>query len=231
MSSDLAMPQVVVEERHFMSAVFGWMALGLAITGGVAAFVASVPGLAQAIVFNRLVFFSIIILQLVLVFRLAGTVASTISASMATIMFLFYAALNGLTLSVIFLVYSRSSIATSFFVTAGSFGIMSAYGYFTKTDLTAIGNLCFMALIGLILASFVNLWFHNPTVMWITTYAGILIFVGLTAYDTQKIKQLYRGDENSEEEEKEAISGALALYLDFINLFLDILRLMGQQKE
>jgi FtsH-binding integral membrane protein len=231
MNSELSLPQVVVEERHFMSAVFGWMALGLAITGGVAAFVASVPGLAQAIVLNRLVFFSLMILQLVLVFRLAGTVASSASASVATMMFLLYAALNGLTLSVIFLVYSRSSIATSFFVTAGTFGVMSVYGYFTKTDLTAIGNLLFMALIGLIVASFVNIWFHNPTVMWITTYAGILIFVGLTAYDTQKIKQLYRGDEDSEEEEKKAISGALALYLDFINLFLDILRLMGRQKE
>jgi FtsH-binding integral membrane protein len=231
MSSDLSLPQVVVEERHFMSAVFGWMALGLAITGGVAAVVASVPGLAQAIVLNRLVFFSLMILELVLVFRLAGTVASSTSASVATIMFLLYAALNGLTLSVIFLVYSRSSIATSFFVTAGTFGVMSAYGYFTKTDLTGIGNLCFMALIGLVVASFVNIWFHNPTMMWITTYAGILIFVGLTAYDTQKIKQLYRGDEDREQEEKEAISGALALYLDFINLFLDILRIMGRQKE
>src|SRR5882762_7066297 len=224
MASDMSLPQVVVEERHFISAVYGWMALGLALTGIVAAFTASSPMLVHAIFANRLVFFGLLILELILVFRLAGAVSSATSASVAVLMFLFYAALNGLTLSVIFLVYSQSSIATAFFVTAGTFGVMSLYGYFTKTDLTGIGNLCFMALIGLILASLVNMWFKNPTVMWITTYAGILIFVGLTAYDTQKIKQLYRGDEDSEQEEKEAISGALALYLDFINLFLNILR-------
>jgi FtsH-binding integral membrane protein len=108
---------------------------------------------------------------------------------------------------------------------------MSLYGFLTKTDLTGIGNLCFMALIGIIIASVVNMWFHNPTVMWLTTYAGILIFVGLTAYDTQRIKGMFRGDEDGEQEEKEAISGALALYLDFINIFLNILRVMGQRRD
>ena len=231
MTSASTLPQVVIEERHLMTAVFGWMGLGLALTGVVAAMVSSVPALAQTIASNRLVFFGLMILELVLVFRLAGAVQSATSASVATVMFLFYAALNGLTLSVIFLVYTSSSIATAFFVTAGTFGVMSLYGYLTKTDLTAIGNICFMALMGLIIASLVNMWFHNPTVMWITTYAGILIFVGLTAYDTQKIKQLFRGDETREQEEKEAISGALALYLDFINLFLSILRIMGRRRE
>jgi FtsH-binding integral membrane protein len=231
MASELSLPQVVVEERHFMTQVFGWMSMGLALTGGVAAAVASTPALAHMVLQNRLVFFGLIIFQLILVFRLAGVVQSAMSASAATAMFLFYAALNGLTLSVIFLAYTSSSIATAFFVTAGTFGIMSLYGYFTKADLTGLGHLCFMALIGLIIASVVNLWFHNPTVMWITTYAGVLIFIGLTAYDTQKIKEMFRADEDGEQEQKEAISGALALYLDFINLFLSILQIMGRRRD
>ena len=221
------MPQVVNAERHFMTQVFGWMAFGLAITGIVAGVVASNPAMVQAIVFNRLVFYGLMIVELILVFKLAGVVQSSTSAAVATFLFLLYAALNGLTLSVIFLAYTKSSIGTAFFVTAGTFGVMSLYGYITKTDLTAIGNLCFMALIGVILASVVNLWFHNPTVMWITTYIGLFIFIGLTAYDTQKIKGMFSGDDNEEVEGKKAVSGALALYLDFINLFLNILRIMG----
>jgi len=231
MASELALPQVVLEERHFMTQVFGWMSAGLALTGGVAAFVASTPALAQIVVQNRLVFFGLIIFQLILVFRLAGVVQSAMSASAATALFLFYAALNGLTLSVIFLAYTNSSIATAFFVTGGTFGVMSLYGYFTKADLTGLGHMCFMGLIGLILASVVNMWFRNPTVMWITTYAGVLIFIGLTAYDSQKIKEMFRGDEDAEQEQKESISGALALYLDFINLFLSILQIMGRRRE
>jgi len=231
MTSTLDIPHIISEERHFMTAVFGWMSVGLALTGVVAACVASTPAAAQIIFQNRLVFYGLILFQLILVFRLAGVVQSTISAAAATAMFLFYAALNGLTLSVIFLAYTNSSVATAFFVAAGTFGVMSLYGFITKTDLTGIGNICFMALIGLVIASLVNMWFRNPIVMWITTYAGLLIFVGLTAYDTQKIKEMFRGDEDDEQEQKEAISGALALYLDFINLFLSILRIMGRKKE
>ena len=231
MATALDMPQIITEERHFMTAVFGWMGAGLALTGAVAAGVASTPALAQVVIQNRLVFYGLILFQLILVCRLAGVVQSAMSASAATVMFLFYAALNGLTLSVIFLAYTNSSIATAFFVTAGTFGVMSLYGALTKTDLTGIGNICLMALIGLIIASVVNMWFRNPTVMWITTYAGVLIFIGLTAYDTQKIQGMFRGDEDAEQERKESISGALALYLDFINLFLSILQIMGRRKE
>jgi len=231
MTPESALPQIIVEERHFMTSVFGWMSAGLALTGGVAAFVATTPAVAQVVVQNRLVFFGLIIFQLILVFRLASVVQSAISAGAATAMFLFYAALNGLTLSVIFLAYTNSSIATAFFVTAGTFGIMSLYGYFTTADLTGIGHYCFMGLIGLIIASVVNMWFRNPTVMWITSYAGVLIFVGLTAYDTQKIKEMFRGDEDADIEQKQAIAGALALYLDFINLFLSILQIMGRQRD
>jgi FtsH-binding integral membrane protein len=152
------------------------------------------------------------------------------SANTATFVFLMYALVNGLTLSVIFLVYTLGSIASTFFVTAATFGVMSAYGYFTKTDLTKMGNILFMALIGLIIASLVNIFLNNSTLYWIITYAGVLIFVGLTAYDTQKIKEMnIIGNEGTEEDQKEAIMGALTLYLDFINLFLYLLRILGNR--
>ena len=142
-----------------------------------------------------------------------------------------YAALNGLTLSAVFIIFTSESIATTFFITAATFAIMSFYGYYTKKDLTTIGNLAFMGLIGLIIASVVNIFFHNEIVYWITTYAGILIFVTLIAYDTQKIKKMnVIGNEGTEEDKKEAIIGALILYLDFINLFLYLLRLFGRRK-
>lgn len=133
-------------------------------------------------------------------------------------------------MSVIFLAYTSASIASTFFVTAGTFGAMSLYGYFTKKDLTSIGNLCMMALLGLIIASVVNLFFDNELLYWITTYAGVLIFVGLTAYDTQKIKEMLHGQEVNEDTQKFAIIGALKLYLDFINLFLYLLRLFGKRR-
>jgi uncharacterized protein len=135
-------------------------------------------------------------------------------------------------MSVIFLIYAKSSIASAFFVTAGTFACMSAYGYATKADLTTMGNLCFMGLVGIVIASLVNLYFQNPAVLWATTYIGVLVFVGLTAYGTQKLKQLdLLLTPGSDEEEKESIVGALTLYLDFINLFLDILRIMGRKRD
>jgi uncharacterized protein len=153
------------------------------------------------------------------------------SSSTATAIFLGYAILNGLTISVIFLLFTAESIASTFFITAGTFAIMSALGYFTNTDLTGLGNMLIMALIGLIIASVINLYYQNDTLDWITTYAGILIFVGLIAYDTQKIKKInIIGNEGTEEDKKEAIIGALSLYLDFINLFLRLLRLLGKRK-
>ena len=145
--------------------------------------------------------------------------------------FLFYAALNGLTLSVIFLVYTAESIGLTFFITAGTFGAMCIYGATTKRDLTSLGSLCFMALFGLILASVVNIFWHSSGLYWVVTYAGVLIFVGLTAYDAQKIKQMHAaGMEGTDQDRKAAILGALALYLDFINLFLYLLRIFGRRK-
>jgi FtsH-binding integral membrane protein len=156
---------------------------------------------------------------------------TNISSNMAIGLFMLYSALNGLTLSAILLVYTASSIASTFFITAGTFGAMSIYGYFTKKDLTSWGNLLFMALIGLIVASIVNIFWASSTMYWIITYAGVLIFVGLTAYDTQKIKNMsLELDAESEEGRKGAIMGALALYLDFINLFILLLRIFGDRR-
>jgi len=139
--------------------------------------------------------------------------------------------LNGVTLSAIFIVFTEESLASTFYVTTGTFGVMSIYGYSTKSDLTRLGNLLFMGLIGLIISSVVNLFFHNELLYWITTYVGVLLFVGLTAYDTQKIKKMnIIGNEGTEEDKKEAIMGALTLYLDFINLFLYLLRIFGKKK-
>ena len=153
------------------------------------------------------------------------------SASLATGVFMLYAGLNGLTFSLIFLTYTTSSITSAFLVTAGTFGAMSLYGYTTKKDLTSWGSFLFMGLIGIIIASLVNLFMQSEMIYWITTYAGVLIFVGLTAYDTQKIKEMnIIGNEGTEEDHKEAIIGALTLYLDFINLFLMILRIMGDRR-
>jgi FtsH-binding integral membrane protein len=222
--------QVRTEQAGFMVKVYGWMALALVITGLVASMTAGQTFLVEIITGNRIVFFGLLLAEIGCVAYLS-TVIGNISANKAKLLFLLYSALNGLTFSFLFLIYTADSIASTFFITAGTFGIMSIYGYFTKTDLTTIGNLAFMALIGLIMASVVNYFFQNEILYWITTYAGILIFVVLIAYDTQKIKEMNLiGNEGTEEDEKEAILGALTLYLDFINLFLKLLRIFGKRK-
>jgi FtsH-binding integral membrane protein len=222
---------IEAEQARFITKVFGWMAFALAITGGVAFLVASSPALLQFIFGNRLVFYGLIIGELIMVGYLSAAV-NRMSAATATMVFLLYSMLNGLTLSFIFLVYTATSITGTFLITAGTFAAMSAYGYFTKNDLTKAGSLLFMALIGLVIASVVNIFLRSPMMYWIITYAGILIFVGLTAYDTQKIKEMnIIGNEGTEEDHKEAIMGALTLYLDFINLFLYLLRLFGRSND
>ena len=153
------------------------------------------------------------------------------SAAQATGVFMLYSALTGVTLSFVFLAYTAASLTSTFLVTAGTFGAMSFYGYMTKRDLTAMGSFLFMGLIGIIIASLVNFFLQSPMVYWLGTYAGVLIFVGLTAYDTQKIKEMnILGNEGTEEDTKEAVRGALTLYLDFINLFLMLLRVMGNRR-
>ncbi len=214
----------------YFSRVYNWMAIALLLTGAVAYYVAGSESLMQIIVGNKILFFGLIIGELFLVGYISRMVHK-ISASTATMLFILYAVLNGLTLSILFMMYTSASISSTFLVTAGTFGAMSAYGFFTKKDLTKIGNLAMMALIGIIIASVVNIFMHSEMMHWIITYLGVAIFVGLTAYDTQKLKAIaYQGFDNGESMEKSAILGALTLYLDFINLFIFLLRIFGDRK-
>lgn len=221
---------IAEEQQRFMVKVYNWMTAGLVTTGAMAFYTANSETMMNLIVQNRIIFFALIIAQLGLVFYLSSAV-QRMTASQATGTFILYSGLNGITFSFIFLAYTASSITSAFLVTAGTFGVMSLYGYTTRKDLTSWGSFLFMGLIGLIIASLVNLFLHSPALTWITTYAGVLIFVGLTAYDTQKIKMMnVLGNEGTDEDQKEAIIGALTLYLDFINLFLMILRIMGDRR-
>ena len=201
--------QIKIEQANFMSKVYGWMSGALGLTALVAYWVASTPEILQLIFSSKLIFYGLLIGEILCVIYLVSVIQK-ISAATATYIFMGYAILNGLTMSVIFLVYTSESISTTFLITAATFGIMSLYGYYTKKDLTSIGNLAFMALIGLIIASIVNLFFQNEMLYWITTYAGILIFVALTAYDTQKIKEMnIIGNEGTDEDKKRSHNGGL----------------------
>jgi len=214
----------------FITKVYNWMALALFITGLVSYFVASSPEMLNIIVGSKMVFYGILIAELLLVIYLTRSIQK-LSQNMVIAGFLIYAILNGLTMSIIFLIYTSNSIATTFYVTAGTFGAMSLYGYYTKKDLTSLGNMAMMALIGIIIASIVNIFLQNEMMYWIVTYLGVAVFVALTAYDTQKLKELgSRGFVNDESMEKTSILGALTLYLDFINLFLFLLRIFGSRK-
>ena len=220
----------LAETQRFFVKVYGWMSLALIVKGLVAIWAASNDDVVSILANSRWFFIGLLILEFALVAFLVGWIMKMSSQS-ATLIFILYSILNGFTLSIVFLVYTAESIASTFFITAGTFAIMSLYGYFTKSDLTKLGNLLLMGLIRLIIASAVNMFYQNETLYWITTYAGILIFIGLIAYDTQKIKNLnIIGNEGTDEDKKEAIIGALTLYLDFINLFLKLLRLLGKRK-
>jgi hypothetical protein len=222
--------QVAAAQGEFVRKVYNWMGLGLATTALVSLFTASSPSLLAFIFGNPLVFFGLIIAELGLVMWL-GAGINRMEASTAVFMFFLYSALNGLTLSAIFITYTSASIANTFFVSAGTFGAMSLYGYTTRRDLTSWGSFLTMGLIGIILASLVNFFFHSEAIYWLVTYAGIIVFVGLAAYDTQKIKAMAsHGFGDQESERKGAVIGALQLYLDFINLFLMLLRIFGRRR-
>jgi len=224
------MDAVAAEQQRFMVRVYNWMTAGLAVTGGLAFYVSNSETMMNIIHGNRIVPIVLIVAQLGLVVYLSGWIEK-MSASQATGIFMLYAGLTGLTFSFIFIAYTTASITSTFFVTAGTFAAMSIYGYTTKKDLTSWGSFLFMGLIGIIIASLVNMFLRSPAMLWIITYAGVLIFIGLTAYDTQKIKEMnILGNEGTDEDTKEAISGALRLYLDFINLFLMLLRIMGDRR-
>ena len=230
LSRSMSMDAVAAEQQRFMVRVYNWMTGGLAVTGFLAFFVSTNEFMLNIIHGNPVVPIVLIVAQLGLVIYLSGWIEK-MSASLATGIFMLYAGLTGLTFSFIFLAYTSSSIASTFFVTAGTFAAMSFYGYTTKKDLTSWGSFLFMGLIGIIIASVVNIFLKNEAMYWVITYAGVLIFVGLTAYDTQKIKEMnILGNEGTDEDTKEAVSGALRLYLDFINLFLMLLRIMGDRR-
>jgi len=221
----------VVSPTSFMYKVYGWMSLALAMTAGMAYYVFKNPSMYASIKTNPWFLIGIIILQFVLVIVLSGFILK-MSFTTAFITFLVYAVLMGVTMSFIFEIYTTASIYATFLATSGMFGITCLYGYFTKSDLTSVGSFAFMGLIGLILGGLVNFFLKSSTFSFILSAAGVLIFVLLTAYDSQKIKQMAnRLIASPETRSKIAILGALTLYLDFINLFLYMLQFMGQRKE
>ena len=214
-----------------MRKVYVWMTLALVITGFTAYFVATNPTALSLIYSNQLVFWALIIAELGLVIGLSAAI-NRLSLTTATLMFVLYSVVNGVTMASIFLVYTLSSIASVFFITAATFGAMALYGYFTKKDLTSWGRFLFMALIGIIIASVVNIFVGSSGLSLIVSYIGVLVFVGLTAYDSQKIKEMLSTAANQGEGmQKLALLGALTLYLDFINLFLHLLRILGSSRE
>ncbi len=212
--------------RAYMLSVYNYMALGLGLTGGVALLVASSPALQAAIMPMMLLF---ILAPIALVFFMSFKI-NTMSFSTAQSVFWLYAALNGVAFSTLFLAYDGVSIARVFFITAGMFAAMSLYGYTTRKDLTAMGGFLFMGLIGIIIASVVNMFIASSGFQFLISVIGVLVFTGLTAYDTQSIKESYTAGSSSEVAGKRAIFGALRLYLDFVNLFLMMLQLVGDRK-
>ena len=222
-SSTLAFPA-------FMSKVYLWMTLALVVTGMTAYYVASTPAILYAIVSNQVAFWGLFIGELVLVFVLSSRIMR-LSFVTASLMFVAYSVMNGIFFSFIFLAYTEQSIATTFLITAGTFGAMSLFGFVTKRDLSAMGRILFMLLIGLIIATVVNIFMKAEGLTLILNYAGVVIFVGLTAYDTQSIKQMLQEHGDKEGAEKIALLGSLSLYLDFINLFIYLLRFFGESRK
>lgn len=214
-----------------MRKVFVWMTLALAITGLTAYGVATSPAILSLIFSSKVTFFGLIIAEFALVFAISGAI-NRLSLSTATLLFILYSVINGATLSSIFFAFSVATIGKVFFITAGTFGAMALVGYTTKTDLTSMGKLLFMALLGIIIASVVNMFVASSGLDLILSYVGVLVFVGLTAYDTQKIKQMCQSAPDAgETTQKLALIGALSLYLDFINLFLYLLRIFGNNRD
>jgi len=228
----LSKAQAQLQVNAFIRSVYNWMAIGLALTGFVAYYVANNDSIRSVVFGNPMIFYGLIIGELAMVFYLIARVQK-MAATTATALFVFYSALNGVTLSFIFLVYTQTSITSTFFVCAATFVACSIYGYTTKRDLTSIGGFMTMGLIGIIIASVVNIFIRNSAIHMIIGYVGVLVFVGLTAYDTQKLKAMalsQPSDIGAAAVRKGAIMGALTLYLDFINLFLMLLRILGNRE-
>jgi len=214
-----------------MRKVYVWMTLALLITGITAYYVAHNETLLTAIVTNQILFWGLVIAELGLVIGLSAAI-SKLSLTVATLMFVVYSVINGATMSFIFLVYTYSSITNVFLITAGTFAAMALFGYFTKADLSSLGKILMMALVGIIIATIVNIFTKSTGLAMILNYLGVLVFVGLTAYDSQKIKMmLIQASDAGEAAQKVALLGALSLYLDFINLFLYLLRIFGGKRD
>ncbi len=229
MNQSISLADRAQAERSFITRTFLWMTLGLLITAVVAFVVASSPTILKFIYGNPFVVWGLFIAQIALVVSLSVAV-NKLSPIVATLIFFAYAALTGVTFSSILLVYTASSVASTFVVTAGMFGVLTIIGMGTKMDLTAIGTLAFIGLIGVILMSLVNFFLQSETLYWIISIAGVIIFVALIARDAQRLKQMAtQVDANSEQGQRASIMGALVLYLDFINLFLFLLRILGRR--
>lgn len=227
----LTASQAQVSESDFISKVFLWMAMGLGASALASFWLLTQPGLMRAIFTNTVLLLALVVAELGLVIWISAGLMR-MSATLAASLFFVYSLLNGLTLAAIFVVYTSQSILSTFAVTAGTFLFFSVYGATTHRDLTSVGSLAMMGLIGVILASVVNLFLKSSALMWVTTFVGIGVFLGLIAYDTQKLKALHAmGFESAETQKKMAVLGALRLYLDFINLFLLLLRIFGRQRH
>lgn len=224
-------PTVLTLDRvsAFLSAVYGWMCAGLAITATTAWIIARSPTLVSAIAANRVVFWGLMIAQLGIVFVLSARV-QRLAASTASLLFIVYSALTGVTFSFVLLVFTGASVATTFFVTAGMFGSLAAYGTLTRRSLAGLGQFLFMGLIGVVLASVVGMFWHSDGLQFVVSFIGVIVFTGLAAYDAQRLKAMALTTPEGQIGSY-AIVGALALYLDFINLFLFLLRFTGSRRE
>jgi FtsH-binding integral membrane protein len=224
----LAGAQIDAGLRAHMQRVYGYMAGGLALTG-IVAYVAAASGFYQSIADTGLIW---IVMLAPLGFVLALSFGiERMSAATATVLFWLYATVMGLSLGGIFLVFTGTSIARVFFITAATFGAMSLYGYTTRTDLSGFGSFLLMGLVGIVIASLVNIFVGSSALQFAISIIGVIVFVGLTAYDTQRIKEMYLEADTAEIASKKAVLGALALYLDFINLFMMLLQLFGQRRQ
>jgi uncharacterized protein len=216
-------------DSGFLQRVFAWTFVGLAVTGGVAALIGSNDALLTDITESPGILIGVVIGQLALVIALVAAV-NRIPVGVATLLFLVYSATVGITFALLFELYTTESIFTAFLVAAGMFGALAVWGAVTDVDLSKVGSIAFMALIGLILATIVNVFWANEALYWVTTYVGVLVFAALTAYDMQKLTRISRQGLSGEAEGRAAIMGALSLYLDFINLFIFLLRIFGRSR-
>ncbi len=217
--------------KFYISKVYAWMACGLLITSFISWYITKIPFILEMMFFNRIFLFTILISQIIIVFILSNMI-NKISVNTAILLFIIYSILTGISISSLFLIYTYSSITISFFVCSLMFSLMSIWGYYSKSDLTKIGNISLILLIGMIISTLINNILKSNLIVWITSYLGILSFCILIAWDTQKLKEiglniLNNNDNNNEQLKKYSILGALILYLDFINLYLIILKLAG----